>query len=109
MKLEVEKNLVMKKCHYCEASKANGECFFSDPFVRVKICNGAIQRMMDVEKGAQKMDTVSKSIEKIISTPVETPTKEHAKEILRNCGILDENYNIAEDYKDIIVEKGGEE
>ena len=49
------------------------------------------------------MNTVSKIIEKIINTPIERPTKEQAKEILRNCGILDENYNIAEDYKDIIV------
>ena len=55
------------------------------------------------------MKTISKAIEKIISTPVETPTKEQAKEILRNCGILDEDYNIAEAYKDIIVEKGGAE
>ena len=55
------------------------------------------------------MSTVSNVIEKIISTPVETLTKEQAKEILRGCGILDEKYNIAEDYKDIIVEKGGTE
>ena len=54
------------------------------------------------------MSTVSNVIEKIIITPVETPTKEQAKEILRSCGVLDENYNIAEDYRDIIVEKGGE-
>ena len=55
------------------------------------------------------MDAVSKAIEKIINAPVETPTKAQAREILRNCGILDENYNIAEDYKDIIVKKGGGE
>ena len=51
MKLEVEKNQVMKKCHYCEASDSNGECFFNDPMLRVEICNRAIHRMLDVEKG----------------------------------------------------------
>jgi len=46
-----------------------------------------------------------KSIDIVINTPTPTPTKEEAREILRNCGILDENYVLKEEYKDILVSK----
>lgn len=49
----------------------------------------------------------NKIIDKILNAPIKKPTKEEAKEILKNCGILDENYNISEDYKDIFIKKEG--
>ena len=54
------------------------------------------------------MSKINKIITKIINTPTEKPIEEQAKEILRDCGILDENYNISEGYKDVLVKKDGE-
>lgn len=50
------------------------------------------------------MDRTGKAISKIINTPVKTPSKSEAKELLINCGILDDNGEISKDYKDIFVE-----
>lgn len=52
MKLEVEKNQVMKKCHYCAASKWNGECACTaNPEAKLKACYRAINRLVEAEKG----------------------------------------------------------
>ena len=47
----------------------------------------------------------NKTIDKILNTPIKNPTKEEAKEVLKNCGIFDENYNLTEAYKDIFISK----
>lgn len=51
------------------------------------------------------MDNPKDIISKVFCSPVIEPTEEQAKEILKNCGILDENYNIAEEYMDIFIRK----
>ena len=51
------------------------------------------------------------SLADLIKSTLDNPPKEYtvfeAQETLRNCGILDENNNIAEAYKDIIVKAEG--
>ena len=49
--------------------------------------------------------SMQRAIDNIINTPAKTPTREEAREALKACGILDKNGNIAERYKNIIVEK----
>ena len=51
MKLEVEKNQVMKKCHYCEASDWSGECLLHRSEGRMKCCQRAVKRLVEAEKG----------------------------------------------------------
>ncbi len=53
MKLEVEKNQVMKKCHYCEASDWNGECVLHNSEGRIKRCERAVERLVEAEKGGE--------------------------------------------------------
>lgn len=54
--------------------------------------------------GMTERDRIDKTINKIINTPVKTPSRSEAKEILRNCGILNENDEVSRDYKDIFIE-----
>lgn len=51
------------------------------------------------------------SLADLIKSTLDNPPKEYtvdeAQKTLRNCGILDENNNITEAYKDIIVKTEG--
>lgn len=58
-------------------------------------------------KGMKEMDRIGKAIDKVIKTPVKTPSASQARELLRNCGILDKNHRVSRDYKDIFFEASG--
>lgn len=45
----------------------------------------------------------ARTIDNIINEPIKIKTKEEACEILRSCGIMDENNNINPAYRDIII------
>ncbi len=49
------------------------------------------------------METYSDKINKIINSPSPTLKKREARKILRLCGVLDNNNQIVDEYKDIIV------
>lgn len=51
MKLEVEKNQVMKKCHYCEVSDYDGKCVLHRSKGRIKYCKVAVEKLVEAEKG----------------------------------------------------------
>jgi len=54
-------------------------------------------------EGAHFMETYSDKINKIINSPSPTLKKREARKILRLCGVLDNNNQIVDEYKDIIV------
>lgn len=48
------------------------------------------------------IDDVNRIIDAIISNPRPDYTREYAQELLRSCGILDENNEIVPAYQDIV-------
>lgn len=53
--------------------------------------------------GADYMRTVNETIIRVATTPSKKITVAEAKSILRNCGILNKNYQIKNVYKDILL------
>ena len=47
---------------------------------------------------------VNRIIEAIINSPTPNYTREYAQELLRSCGVLDENNEIMPIYRDILTE-----
>lgn len=68
---------------------------------RTKIC---IMGAEEMTKGMSDITAALLTIDKIIETPINVPSKEEAASILRSCGILDKNNKIKSAYKKIITE-----
>ena len=55
-------------------------------------------------KGIDDMASVSNKINRIIRTPSKKPTKSEAAQMLRSCGVLDQNNKVRPEYKKIFSE-----
>ena len=51
------------------------------------------------------MRTIHDNIEEILNEPPKQFTKEEARAVLANLGVVDENGEVVEDFKDIFVKK----
>lgn len=59
-----------------------------------------------MRKGMRGMSAVILATKKVINSPQQNITKEEAKEILIQCGILTKDNKIKKVYSNIVIEKG---